>query len=110
MTCHQVRQKYPATSAGKAANGSKSFATKIRKATFKVTSGIVSVRQFRGTYRFRYVCPYWGDENRNSRADRDNRTENVRFWAISGHFVNHITSSALRGDGMMSTASVILLY
>jgi len=49
MTCHQVRQKYPATSAGKAANGSKSFATKIAKATCKVTSGIASVRKFRGT-------------------------------------------------------------
>jgi hypothetical protein len=32
------------------------------------------------------------------------------FWAISGHFVNHITSSALRGDGMMPTACGILLF
>jgi hypothetical protein len=39
-TCHQVRQKYPATSAGKTANGSKSFATKIAKVTFKANSGI----------------------------------------------------------------------
>ena len=42
-TCHQVRQKYPATSAGKAANGSMSFVTKIIKATFKSNSGIAAL-------------------------------------------------------------------
>ena len=42
-TCHQVRQKYPATSAGNAANGSMTFVTKIIKATFKSNSGIAAL-------------------------------------------------------------------
>ena|SRR6188768_909511 len=42
-TCHQVRQKYPATNAGKAANGSMNFVTKIIKATFKSNSDIAAL-------------------------------------------------------------------
>jgi hypothetical protein len=41
-TCHQVRQKYPTTSAGKAANGSMIFVTKIINATFKSNSDIAA--------------------------------------------------------------------
>src|SRR5262249_45841082 len=39
-TCHHARQKYPTTRAGTAANGSRSFATKMTNATFKVSSDI----------------------------------------------------------------------